>query len=72
MVGGDTMTAPTTTTLERLATEATAAGIDPVTALAEKVEVTAHGDGWIVAGDVHLSLGVTGWHSSPSALIGGA
>jgi hypothetical protein len=74
------MTAPSVTDLERIATEATAAGIDPVLALAEVTDIVDHGDDWITVTGVHLSRSWSGvWYGTVaapqmqvgSALIGG-
>jgi hypothetical protein len=55
---------PDISDLERAANEATAAGLDPVTVLAELAEITDHGPGYVTAGDVHLSQGVRGWYAT--------
>lgn len=70
------MNEPTAVELERIANEATAYGIDPATALAERTTVVEHYTDVIVTGcGVHLSRGITGWHASitdPSMQFGTA
>lgn len=59
---------PDISDLERAANEATARNLDPVTVLAELADITDHGPGYITAGDVHLSQGVSGcWYATITA-----
>lgn len=67
---------PDISDLERWTFAATALGKDPVAALTQRgVAVTGHGDGWITAGDVHLSLSAGCWYGTvidPRMTVGSA